>query len=72
MVSGRGCLLGLPGVAALAGRVSLPEVRGPGWVAVEQRPVGVCGLRASGVGYGGDDLPPDADAAAVVVRGGVG
>ena len=29
-------------------------------------------MRASGVGYGGDDLPPHWDAAAVVVRGGVG
>ena len=48
-----------------------PRCAGPGWVAAEQRSLGVRGLRASGLGYGGDDLPPHAHAAAVVVRGGV-
>ena len=47
-------------------------MRGPGCVEVEQRALGVRGLRASGVGYGGDDLSPHSHAAAVVVRGGVG
>ena len=47
-------------------------VRWACWVAVEQRSLGVCGVRASGVGYCGDDLPPHSDAAAIVVRGGVG
>ena len=59
-------------MAALAGRLPLSAVRGACWVAVEQRSLGVRGVRATGVGYGGNDLPPHSDAAAVVVRGGVG
>ena len=72
MVSGRGCLPGLPWVAALARRVPLPAVLGPGRVEAEQRSLGVRGLRSSGVGHGGDDLPPHSHAAAAVVRCGVG
>ena len=52
--------------------VPLPEVRRPGWVAVEQPSLGVRGLRASGFGHGGNDLSPHSYAAAAVVRGGVG
>ena len=46
VVPGRGCLSGLPRVAALAGRVALPAVRGPDWLAAEQRSLGVCGIQA--------------------------
>ena len=45
-------------MAALAGRVPLPALRWASWVAVEQRSLGVFGLRAAGFGHGRDDLPP--------------
>ncbi len=61
----------LPPVAALARRVPLSTVRGQDWLAVERRPLGVCRLRASGVGDGRDDLSSHSDAAADVVRGGL-
>jgi transposase-like protein len=68
VVPGRGCVRGLPVVASLAGRDPLSALRGPGRLAAWQRPVGMRGLRASGVGDGGDDLSSHPNAAAAVVR----
>ena len=39
----------------------MPATRRANWLAVEQRSLGVCAVRASGVGHGGDDLPPHAE-----------
>ena len=50
----------------------LPRCVQSGWLATEQWSLGVFGVRASAVGHGGNDLSPHSDAAAVVVRGGVG
>lgn len=72
VVSRRGCVSGLSGVAALAGRVPLSTLRESGWLAFEQRSLGVCGLPTAGVGHLRDDLPSHSHAAAVVVRGCVG
>src|SRR5207253_4355329 len=52
LVSRRGCLPGLPGVAALAPGVPLPALHRRGWLATEQRSLGVCRLRTPGVGDG--------------------
>ena len=71
LVPRRGGLLGLPGVAALAGGVPLPALCESVGVAAEQWSVGVLGVRSSGFGHGGDDVRSHADAAANVVRRGM-
>src|SRR5439155_20269804 len=64
LVSRRGCLPGLPGVAALAPGVPLPALHRRGWLATEQRSLGVCRLRTPGVGDGRNDLSPQPVSAA--------
>jgi hypothetical protein len=71
VVSRRGRVPGLPGVAALAGGVPLPAVREPVGMAVEQWSGGVLAVRPADVGDGGDDGRSHAHAVADVVCRGV-